>query len=286
MRMIKLFPRWGWVVLGGILVILIAALAGDLYLPEECLPRAVCGTAGFGLGLVLLMVTQGLALVHIRTMHKQLGFQEYFLFSPMLWLQVVRQMPATRWLLYLGSWGSTLATASLLLVGGLSYWLNYLPDRQIKDRELQAAVTALEKDPLENHGALLNDLNSSVLGDPTDPANTNRRKVVDKRPTVICVIVGYVTDEDGNPSRLVVGSLRNGKLSYAGTVKKGILPEEADELQKKLAKLVRPEPLIRGLSIPGAIWVKGDLQCEVHQSGFDPQGHLIDPVFKTLTFDL
>ena len=105
---------------------------------------------------------------------------------------------------------------------------------------------------------------------------------VDPRPTAECVVIGYVLADDGESlGGLVVATLREDKLTYAGVVERGLTPETGKELLARLKKLHREEPLIRNLNLK-AIWVKPSVFCEVHQSGMDEQGRLRDPKFKAI----
>ena len=107
----------------------------------------------------------------------------------------------------------------------------------------------------------------------------------DKRETVDCVIIGYAvqTDQDLRKdviNSLVLATLLDGRLKYAGQVRHGINPWASDELLKKLAPLAQDQPFLPGLNLRGITWVKPTAFCAVHQSGFDRDGHLVEPRFK------
>jgi ATP-dependent DNA ligase len=106
----------------------------------------------------------------------------------------------------------------------------------------------------------------------------------DNRPVQECVIVGYTVEKDQQLRRdrvtgLVIATLVDGKIKFAGVVRRGFDSRNSDELLRRLSPLVQPEPFIRGLNTK-AIWVKPEVFCEIRQSGFDRDGRLKDPSFK------
>jgi bifunctional non-homologous end joining protein LigD len=98
---------------------------------------------------------------------------------------------------------------------------------------------------------------------------------------VQCVVIGYLIDPDKTLAGLVLAALDGEELRYAGIVRRGFTPETSKELLKRLSPLVRPTPLIPELQL-SAIWVKPQVFCEVHQSGYDDQAHLLNPKFAGL----
>jgi len=272
-QMLRVLPRWTWVLTGGAALILGVSIVGDALLPADSLPRALCSTTQLAGGLLLIIGTQIYGVLRVSAKDASVGGQEFFFFSPRLWKLIVRELPATRWLVYLESWGATLALAAVVIVGGFSYWSQYYRPRSFVDEDLRKAAEGQEQgkplgDPLAIKGL-------PNAGQPGDDLKN------DPRPTTQCAIIGYVPDDEGLPTALVLARLNEGKLVYCGTVKRGFLPKEAEELRDLLAKSVRAEPLIKGLK-QEAVWVKAGNYCDVHQSGVDTSGLLIDPSFDKL----
>ena len=65
-------------------------------------------------------------------------------------------------------------------------------------------------------------------------------------------------------------------------MRRGFKGDDVDELSQRLPKLVQPTPFVRNVRGIDAIWVKPEIYCEVHQSGYDTDGVLIQPNFKVL----
>jgi hypothetical protein len=273
--MMRVLPKWAWVMLGGMAVILAGSLVADALLPSESFARAVWSSAQLAVGLFVLLGTQIYAAIRLSSPANGVQGREFLLFTPRLWKRIYKELPATRWLVYLASWGLTSAVCAIVIVGNLLYWVQSAqPPREYADQNLRKAAEAREQ------GKDLGDVKPFVSGSPKTELPTTDLKQ-DSRPTVQCAIIGYVPDEDGLPTALVLARLNEGKLAYCGTVKRGFLPQEAEELRELLSKTVRAEPLIKGLQ-KEAVWVKAGAYCDVHQSGFDAAGHLIDPSFDKL----
>jgi hypothetical protein len=269
----RVLPRWTWVLIGGAALILGLSIVGDALLPDESLPRALCSTTQLAGGFLLIIGTQIYGVLRVSAKDASAGGHEFFLFSPRLWTLIVRELPATRWLVYLECWGATLAISAVVIIGGFSYWTQFYRPRSFVDQDLRKAAEAQEQ------GKTLGDP-SAIKGLPnTDQPGDDVKN--DPRPTTQCAIIGYVPDEEGLPTALVLARLNQGKLVYCGTVKRGFLPKEAEELRDLLAKSVRAEPIIKGLK-QEAVWVKAGNYCDVHQSGVDTSGFLIDPSFDKL----
>jgi ATP dependent DNA ligase C terminal region len=274
-QMMRVLPKWAWVTLSGMAFILGGSLAADALLPTESFARAVWSSTQLVVGLVLVLGTQIYGVIRLSVPTSSLEGREFFLFSPRLWRRIFKELPATRWLVYLESWGLALTICAIVIVGNLLYWLQNAHPREYADQDLRKAAEARELGKETGESKIFVPGGSNLTELPTGDLKQ------DSRPSVQCAIIGYVPDEDGLPTALVLARLNEGKLVYCGTVKRGFLPKEAEELREILSKSVRAEPLIKGLQ-KDAVWVKAGAYCDVHQSGFDAAGHLIDPSYDRL----
>jgi hypothetical protein len=274
-QMMRVLPHWGWLTLGGVVVILAGSLIGDALVPADSTGRAWLARGQLIAGVLLILGTQIFGVLRISPQEKKLLGREFFLFTPRLWRRIVKELPATRWYVHLETWGATLAISAIVVVGNLFNWTQTDQSRSTVNEELRRAAEAreLDKDGAKSVGGLSGRSNLAELA-IEDPKQ-------DPRPTMQCAIIGYVPDEDGLPTALVLGRVNDGKLVYCGMVKRGFLPKEVEELRDVLSKSVRAEPLIKGLQ-KDATWVKAGAYCDVHQSGFDAAGHLIDPSYDRL----
>jgi bifunctional non-homologous end joining protein LigD len=91
-----------------------------------------------------------------------------------------------------------------------------------------------------------------------------------------CVIVGYTRARDGLDS-LLVATLSEGILRYAGQVRRGLTKPVQADLVGRLAQRRRCQPVV---SCPQpALWVEPELFCLVRCFGWASDGQLRYPIF-------
>jgi hypothetical protein len=287
-EMLAKVPRWFWGTLGGIAVVVVISLAADFTLAEESLPRALWSSIQLFLGLIGILAAQIWAFILIAPESEHLSAKDLIL-SARLWSLTFRRLPETQKKVWLGAWSFAAVLSSVFLVGGFSYWYQFYKPKKIADRSLIQAIA--------NEANRLNKKNKSMeeaLEDLTKNAEDLTKKKdeaqkdvkADNRPVQDCVILGYTADTDAKTRKetltgLIVATLVDGRVKFAGEVRRGITTRASDELLKRLTPLVQKEPFIKGLSMP-ATWVKPQVYCEIRQSGFDRDGHLKDPSFKDI----
>jgi ATP-dependent DNA ligase len=96
------------------------------------------------------------------------------------------------------------------------------------------------------------------------------------------VVIGYVPATDAVPFTLLIATLREDKLTFAGPVRDGISQRALKELQQRLPEIEQQEPVLRGLHYFNAVWVRPEIFCEIRQDGFDRDGFFLRPAFKSL----
>jgi ATP-dependent DNA ligase len=95
----------------------------------------------------------------------------------------------------------------------------------------------------------------------------------DHRPTTECVIIGYQVSEE-NLSGLVLATLKDDQLAYAGICRRGWTTDHLQEMAAKFPQLVRETPFIHGLKLE-ATWLQPVILCEVHSSGWEHDGTML-----------
>jgi len=286
-ELFRRLPSWLTILVGGMGIIAAISLAANLMLPEDSLIRALWCTIQFGFGLMGILAAQIWAFVLIAPNSDHISAKDLIL-SARLWGMTFRRLPETQRQVWLGGWGMAAMLCAVCLVGGYSYWYQFYKPKKLADRGLIQAVADAARRKAGNKSleeSLDDFANSQDLTKKKDELKEDKEKV-DTRPTVDCVIIGYtVYDVDDRGKKmvdsLVLATLRDGRISYTGVVRKGFNQRASDELVKRLTPLVQDEPLIPGLRLP-AIWVKPQVFCEVHQSGLDVDGHLKEPKFRDL----
>jgi len=247
------------------------------------LPRALFVTLETVIGLLALLGAQIWALLVIAPDDDKLGPKDAVI-SARLWSLTFARLPEMRRQVWLGGWAAAAVLSAVFIVGGFDYWYQFYKPKRIAQKSLLAAVADAAKDKGKDKSlqeSLEDFANTQDLTKKKDEEKDKNQPVVDKRPTEQCVIIGYMIDKDKTLTGLVVATLQDEQLRFAGVVQRGLTDEITKELLDRLSSLEAPKPLIRGLTM-SAIWVKPKVFCEIHQSGYDKDGHLISPNFGAL----
>ncbi|HLJ92372.1 MAG TPA: hypothetical protein VKU02_04185 [Gemmataceae bacterium] len=280
-------PRWLWVLLGGTAILVVGSFGADFVLEPNSLARALWSSVQLALGVIALLAAQVWAFLLLAPESEHMSAKDLIL-SARLWSMTCRRLPKTRPQVWLGAWGMVAGTCAVLVVGGLDYWYQFYKPKKLVDRGLLAMIQdAANKAHKKNQSmeeALDELAGKQDLAKKKDEPKKETKD--DRRPVVDCVIVGYTvaTNQKLGKERitsLMLATLIDGKIKFAGVVRRGFEGRASDDLLRRLTPLVQNEPFIRGLNTQ-AIWVKPKVFCEIRQSGFDADGHLKDPNFKDL----
>jgi hypothetical protein len=283
LQLLGKMPPWLKMLLAGAAVVVLVSFAADFLLAPNSLARAIWGTLQLGLGLVGLLAAHVWALALIAPDDDQLTAKDVVICSR-LWGLTLSRLPKMRKQVWLGGWSISGMACAAFVVGGFSYWAQFYQPKRVADKNLIQAISDAAKGKGKDKSLedALNDFaGTQDLTKKKDEDKDKNQAKVDRRPTIDCVVIGYVLEDEETLSGLVVATLNNDKLKYAGVVRRGFTPQTNRELLKRLVSLQRPEPFLPGLTLT-AIWVKPEVLCEVHQSGYDEQGYLRDPNFKGL----
>jgi ATP-dependent DNA ligase len=99
------------------------------------------------------------------------------------------------------------------------------------------------------------------------------------RLVVPCVIIGYIAGRNGLQG-LVVAAEREGALQYAATITLGLSPEVRARLGPRLARRIRPTPVIPCRH--RATWVEPEFYCQVRCLERTARGRLRSACFQGL----
>jgi hypothetical protein len=122
-------PRWFWIALFGVVVIVAGTIAGGHYLTLKPLERALLTTVQIAAGIIVMFVGQFLGLLRIAPEDSTLGFWDA-VFPFRLYSLVFKRLPSTQTTFCLGVWGVAMIASAAIFVGGLEHWLNYIPKSQ------------------------------------------------------------------------------------------------------------------------------------------------------------
>jgi hypothetical protein len=278
------------------------AYSADLRLAPGSRERAVWSAWNLLAGVLLVGAGQAWAINLLMEMKERVSWSD--LASPFqVWGLTLRRLPATAWQVGLGSSGALTILAAVVWVGGLSYWFRLLPSADDAEPAAARRADSSEETEMARVTRVLGwTLQSAAANRPTPEsapeesrAPVGRRSAVaasgpqapavaagDGRPTERCVVVGFLPASEGLEPGLVMATLRQGQLTFAGVVRKGL--DKKPELLDRLSKISSSRPLIEGIKL-NAVWVRPEMFCEVHQSGTDAKGEMVDPNLKGLIED-
>ena len=295
--LMALAPTWIWVLTFVTLAVGPISFFADRRLPPSGTPDRGYWSAGqLGVGILLLVMGQAWALSMLWARGERLGVGE-MVWPFRLWVRAARWLPDTRWPLALGASGFAAGLAAVFWVGGFSFWLTVHTEEdeaelvRLEKKHQRAAERSWIKQEAERiaagrggdspGGSGREKVTLPAPADTPPPASRDPQSAENLLPTTQCVILGYMSGTGGGVSALVLGTLRDGKLHYAGVVRKGIGPAESAALRARLAGRKRDLPLINGVQVD-AVWVEPELFCDVYSSGVDAGGVLIAPSLKGL----
>jgi hypothetical protein len=277
-QLVKKLPNWLRVLVAGSVFLLVISTVTTFLLPANSLIRALWSTVQLALGLIGLIAAQAWALIVIAPEDDGLGAKD-LVFASRLWNLTLKRLPETRRQVWLGAWSVSGMLAALFLIGGLSYWYQFYKPERLADKNLLQRVAELARNKGKDKSlteAVEEFANMQDLTKKKEEPNNAARP--ERRATLQCAVIGYTLGKEKELTGLLVVTLQYDELRYVGVVKRGFTKETGQELLKRLRPLTCREPAIPGVNVP-AIWVKPEVLCEIHQSGYDDKGELINPSF-------
>jgi hypothetical protein len=163
----------------------------------------------------------------------------------------------------LGAWLVAALVVVVIAAAGLIYSLKALAGRRLPP----SPATSVEQDSTES------DREVTILKPKDD---------YDARPKTACTVIGYLPDEEGGLSGLVLATREEDKLHYAGVVQVGVGGWQSKHARDRLSGLAIKRPPTEGVDDVQAVWVRPVVTCIVHHSGKTPAGLLKDPALAEL----
>jgi hypothetical protein len=240
------------------------AVLADQRFPLGSRDRALWSAGCLTCGLLLFVAGAAWSVAVLRRLNECVQWTD--ILSPFqLWTLALRHLPSTTLPVTFGGTGTLAVLAAVVWVGGLSYWFrtDWTPGEYAP-----AAREALGS-------------GSAPDGPPAGPAGPDDSvsSTADARPVERCVIVGYLPGGAGREAGLVLATLHDGRLTFAGVVRNGL--NKRPELLERLSRLAGEGPPVEGVNLD-AVWVRPEVSCEVYHAGADGDGRLIEPSLKAM----
>src|SRR5262249_43189056 len=255
-------PGSAWGILGATVFLVPVSFLAHRHLGVSSRARYFWMAAQIALGITSFFAAQVWAFILVRQ-KERVGVLD-LVFPGNLWRHAFLGLPETGGPFSLCAFGSVALLTGALWIGKWDWLTTY-------DTEPDLPKTFVA-DESHDFRSDYKKLKEAAKAEQEKPAPTPR---VDTRPTVQCVVIGYVPDQDGHVESLVLATLKDGTLTYAGTVNSGLGKTEAAALTKKFASLTSKVPLLGDLDMK-AVWVRPEVFCEIHQSGTTPKGRLVE----------
>jgi hypothetical protein len=268
----RLIPSWGWFLIVGVCCVPALSLIADHYLPENSRVRAIWSTIEVVGGLLAFLIAGVVASTRFGPMHESLGLTDMLL-PDRVWVLAIKRLPATRWHVCTGAWSAMAVLCGIFCVGGLTYWL---PSKKSPPKPANVPFAARTKDKSSE------DEEKMAPAEKPDKPKTEETEEtpLPKKTVTKCVIVGYTT-KDGELDGLVVATVEDDELSYAGIVPASKDPAVRKDLLSRFGALKVDTPVFPDLEVE-AIWLQQRLFCKVESAGVDEDQVLKEPEFKGL----
>jgi hypothetical protein len=274
-------PRWAWILLGILLVILIESIAVTLVWPVNSLPRMIWSLAQLSLGLILAMVAHGRATFIAIMANSENEIGDCVIRPLRIWSFVSAELPRTLPWVAMGSGGLLGLLLSVFLIRSIPYNVLFEtdgPPPKIKHRLAAAIVEQAKKAAAEEQSM------EEAMKDFTDKAGVamEQEELPQIREKTECVIVGYYApDADPNGlSSILVAGVKGRKLQLLGTISMDIHEDVRASLNKQLRRIPRPTPFVE--TKLNANWVQPLYLCEISFTR-DKKGEPNDLKFEKVT---
>jgi hypothetical protein len=273
----RVIPAWGWVLLGGLVVVAAVSCAADLRLAPGSRARALWSATQVGVGLVSLLLAGLFVSTRLGWQRDHMGLAD-LLMPDRLWPKAFKCLPHTRWHVCAGAWSVALMLCGLVWVGGWTYWLPTRPPPRVEKGGVGRFAPGNVAAKAEDNAPAEEDPDATKVPPPDPDAG---KEPEPKKSVSRCVIVGY-TVKDGQLAELLVATVTGTEMRYAGTVPVGKDPTVREDLLTRFAALKAAAPVFPDLDIR-AVWLQPLLNCEV-ESIDSEDWRLKDPQFKGLVF--
>lgn len=283
-------PKWAYVLAAGVVTIFVVSVTIRVVTPDDSLARSLWSLAQLAIGGGTFIVVHCYAFLRAGMKSDGYNFADVIIHPIDVWRPTFQELPTTARRIWAGTWGLTAAICAMLIIGGIRYsaltddWGFRQRPKQNLMKKIKDQMLANAKDA-EEGADNLNDSIKDFAGD--DDAKKKAAKKKEGELDMLsadCVIVGYNVDSDTGEIRdLVLATVVDDKLQYAGTVTGNIPPEMQVQLQEKLRGIAREQPFLK---VPvAAKWVKPVITCRTSFKSWSENKRMQQPIVTELLAD-
>lgn len=276
-------PKWAYVLAGGIVAIFIISVAVRVVTPDDSLMRSLWSIAQLVVGGGTFIAMHTYAFIRANMKSDRLNFFDIVIHPIEVWRPSFQELPATERRIWAGAWGFMAAACAILIIGGIRYSA-LTDDWGFKERPKQNLMKKIKDQLVENAKdaeAGADNLEDAINDFAGDDEAKNKGKHELEVLSADCVVIGFNVDRNSGEIRdLVLASVIDDRLQYAGMVTGGITPEMQKELQKKLPGLAQEQPFLK--CPVAATWVKPIVTCRASFQSWTDNKRMKQPVIKEL----
>jgi hypothetical protein len=261
---IDLLPRWSWLIIASVVIIVVESVVARLVTPAGSSIRTTWSLGQLAIGILAFLGCHIFNFLVLAAEDADVGVLDLVLKPLKLWLRAFHNLPTRLWATNAAASGIAAAAMSLLVIGGLPYerlwdWGFQAPVRH----ELMGAVMDRVKKLDSRKGAdNLEDAIGDFAGTADGMTDANESNSDDLRDKADCVIIGYNLDRDGRLDSLELGTNYLSRLVYAGRVKPEMSSSELADLLELITRFRTHQALIT-VESDSAKWVKAKYACRV-----------------------
>jgi hypothetical protein len=279
-------PKWSYVLAVGVLGIFIMSVAVRVTTEDDGFARSAWSLMQLLVGGMTFVVVHVYAF--IRGGMKASGLSGFDVITRPIevWRPSFRELPATARRIWIGAWGFTAAVCAMLIIGGIRYSA-LTDDWGFKARPKQNLLKKIKEQAMANAEDGAKDLDEAIkdfAGDEEVKKKDKKKKKEEADLEMLsaeCLVIGYNVDKKtGQVHELILASLIDEKLQFAGIVSGGIPGEIQRVLQEKLPLIEQETPFLK--CPVSARWVKPVVSCRAAFKEWNKSKRMQKPVLKEL----
>jgi hypothetical protein len=279
-NLFDMIPAWGWMAMGGTVLILLANIGARVMLPLKDSHRALLTLLEFSVGFILAAVSHLQAYLFAACKSDKFGPFDFFMKPIEIWKPTVKKLPEGSKRVCGMAWGTTAIFAALLIMAGFAFD-SIFDDWGFEKHEAPSLVKEVVKKARKKgngnedlEGAIKEFVGEGELED-ADAVLLETR----------CVIIGYTRTDMGQLDSVVLSSAPRGRLAYVGLLSQADVPEESrQDLLNELEALKQLKTCYIKQDVPlkSAIWVEPKVLCLIEHKSWTTQYRLQQPKFLKL----
>lgn len=283
-------PKWAYVLAAGVVAIFVESVAARVVTPDDSLARSLWSLAQLAIGGGTFIVMHTYAFLRAGMKSDRLNYFDIIIHPIDVWRPSFQELPVSARRIWAGTWGFMAAVCAMLIIGGIRYsaltddWGFRARPKQSLMKKIKDQLLANARDA-EEGADNLNDSIKDFAGD--DDAKKAAQKKTQSELDVLsadCVVVGYNVDKNTGAIRdLVLATVIDEKLQYAGLVTGNIPEEMQEQLREKLTGLAQEQPFLK--CPVTATWVKPVVTCRASFKSWSENKRMQEPVLKELLAD-